>query len=141
VESGLKGCGFDNISNKALKSWFFYCFQSGFRPGDSTVMQLIFVVNNIYQALEKGYEVRAVFLDISKAFHKVWHEGLTTNGPLLQWFDSYLTERYQQVTIEGMSSDWARIKAGVPQGSVLGPLLFFIYIKNIALFFDLFSFC
>ena len=73
-------------------------------------MQLIFVVNNIYQALEKGYEVRAVFLDISKAFHKVWHEGLTTNGPLLQWFDSYLTERYQQVTIEGMSSDWARIE-------------------------------
>ncbi|CAB3995430.1 Hypothetical predicted protein [Paramuricea clavata] len=104
-----------------------------------SVMQLIFVVNKIYQALEKGNEVRAVFLDISKAFDKVWHKGLLTklksigiNGPLLQWFENYLTERYQRVTIEGMSSDWARIEAGVPQGSVVGPLLFLIYINNIA---------
>jgi hypothetical protein len=98
-------------------------------------MQLIFVVNKIYQALEKGNEVRAVFLDISKAFDKVWHKCLLAklksigiNGPLLQWFESYLTERYQRVTIEGTSSDWARIEAGVPQGSVLGP----IYINDLA---------
>ena len=55
---------------------FFYKFQSGFRPGDSTEMQLFYIVHRIYEALERGHEVRAVFLDISKAFDTVWHRGL-----------------------------------------------------------------
>jgi hypothetical protein len=58
------------------KQIFFHRFQSVFRPGDSTVMQLIYIVNKIYIALEKGHEVRAVFLDIPKAFDKVWHKVL-----------------------------------------------------------------
>ena len=115
-------------------------FQSGFQPGDSKVMHLVHIVNKIHQALENVHEVRAVhvFLDISKGFDKVWHKGLLAklksngiNGSLLQWFESYLTERYQHVAIEGTSSDWTPIKAGVPQGSVLGPLLFLVYIYNI----------
>ena len=64
--------------NFLFNTGFFYRFQSGFRSGDSTFMQLIFVVNKIYQALEKGNEGRAVFLDISKAFDNVWHQGLLT---------------------------------------------------------------
>ena len=64
--------------NFLINTGFFYRFQSGFRPGDSTVLQLIFVVIKIYQALEKGNEGRAVFLDISNAFDNVWHQGLLT---------------------------------------------------------------
>ena len=55
---------------------FFSIYQSGFRPGDGTVYQLTLIVHQIYEALEKGKEVRMVFLDLSKAFDRVWHEGL-----------------------------------------------------------------
>ena len=69
--------------------------QSGLRPGDSTVNQLVYLVHKIYDAFEKGKEVRMVFLDISKAFDKVWHKGLLykleslgVRGSLLKWFES-----------------------------------------------------
>ena len=75
-----------------------------------------------------------VFLDISKAFDKVWHAGLLkklealgVGDHLLSWIESYLMNRKQRV-VEGQSSEWANIHAGVPQGSVLGPRLFFICI-------------
>ena len=72
--------------------------QPGFCPGDSTVNQLVYLVHRIYTAFEQGKEVRMVYLDISKAFNKVWHKGLLykleaigARDPWLSWFCSYIS--------------------------------------------------
>ena len=100
--------------------------QSGFRPNDSCIYQLLSITHEIFSAFDcsPSLEVRSVFLDISKAFDKVWHEGLLfklksmgISGKLLDLIDSFLNERYQRVLLNGQSSDWLPIRAGVPQVS------------------------
>ena len=88
-------------------------------------------------ALENRADVQLIFFDISKAFDKVWHKGLLhkikgigIKESLYRWFEDYLTKRKQRVVLNGKHSSWQVIKAGVPQGSVLGPILFLIYIKT-----------
>ena len=96
------------------------------------------MMDNLIQTLKKGQFVVGVFLDFSKAFdtvnhdilfEKLYHYGI--RGPALQWFKSYLHERKQYVTYNDISSSAKTIKCGVPQGSILDPLLFLIYINDL----------
>ena len=113
--------------------------QSGFIRNDSCTNRLFYLVEHIYQKLEEGKQVPIVFLDIKKAFDKVWHAGLLhklktigITGKLLKLLESYLHNRRQQVVIEGVSSATVNLLAGVPQGGILSTLLFLLFINDIS---------
>ena len=114
--------------------------QSGFLPGDSCIAQLLSIIHEIQTSLDSNppADVRGVFLDISKAFDKVWHKGLLyriksyrVEGELPSLLEYYLRDRKQRVVLNGQNSVWRKINSGAPQGSVLGLLLFLIYINDL----------
>ena len=111
---------------------------SGSISGDRTVNLLVDIYNSFCKAIDEGKEVSAIFCDVSKAFDRVRHKGLLYKlqtvgkpGHLLQWFTDYLNNRKQRVVLPGVFSHWTDLKAGMPQGSILGPLVFLIYINDI----------
>ena len=97
--------------------------QSGFQLKDSTVNQLVYIYITIISNLDIGKDIMFIFCDISKAFDRVWHTGhlyklrkIGIDGNLLSWVTDYLDDRKQKVVLDGFSSGWEGIDAGVPKG-------------------------
>ena len=112
--------------------------QHGFRRHRSCVTQLLQYVHNLATSLDAGEQIDNIYLDMEKAFDRVPHEkllykleSLGFRNPLLDWIGDYLTNRRHRVSVDGIPSDWKYVFSGVPQGSIIGPILFITYINDI----------
>ena len=128
----------NRIIDHLEKCGLFSDFQYGFRSSQSTADLLTVVSDRIARAFNRSGATRAVPLDISKAFDKVWHAGLLhklksygISGQIFHLISSFLTNRQLPVVLDGKSSQEYLLNVGIPQGSILGPTLFLLYINDL----------
>ena len=137
-----RGKALDNIQRHLLQylveQTLISSHQFGFMPAKSTTLQLLYLTDHWFRALERGKNVTVVFLDFRKAFDRVWHPGLLYQLSTLgvsewsvKWLTSYLSERQISVRVGSTMSEYKTTSCAVPQGSHLGPVLLIVFINNL----------